>query len=71
MLLGTPEAFLSAVLTYHSEGPFHGELLENLGKELKTWLPTHLIPVFRSQRWQVDFCEFKVYMVISRIARAV
>lgn len=81
MLLGTPEAFLSPALTYHSEGPFHGELLENLGKKLETWLPTHLIPVFRTQGWQVDFYEFKgsqnlygefkVYMVISRTARAV
>lgn len=43
-------------------------------------MPTHLIPLFRSQKWQVDFCEFKgsqnlhgefkVYMVVSRTARA-
>lgn len=56
-------------------------MLEILGKKLESWLPTHLIPVFRSQRWQVDFYEFKgsqnlhdefkVYMVISRTARAV
>ena len=37
ILGGTPEAFLSPALTYHSEGPFHDELLENPGKKPESW----------------------------------
>lgn len=57
-------------------------MLENLGKKLESWawLLSPLIPVLRSQGWQVGFCEFKgsqglhgafkVYIVNYRTTRA-